>query len=361
MKINRSFLIAFAIIVIIGIWFMLNAGKHKEAAEQKAATQVEKPVDKAITVITVPKTASEHQVTYTLYGRTESNREVSVKAETAGLVVSTPIQEGDRVVKGTTICRQDIDAREAILEQAKALLRTRELEYKAAKTLVEKGYRSETQAATAEAALDSAKASVKQAAIELDNVHMRAPFSGLFEHQIAEVGDYLAPGQPCGLLVELDPLVITSELTEVQIRDIRTGQSANIELATGETLVGKVRFIEAKADPSTRTFRAEIVVPNKDFALKSGVTASVQFQAGVTMAQHIPSQILGLDDQGRLGVRYIDNNSEVHFAEVQTIDEDEKGIWVTGLPDQTRVIVKGQEYVAIGSTVENETSIGAEN
>lgn len=358
MRINRSVLIALSAILMIGLWFLVNSGDDgdDQPAGETVATLEQREAEAAITVIAETRTASEHQITYTLYGRTEANREVSVKAETAGLIASTPISEGTRVKKGTVICRQDIDARQAMLEQAQALLRTRELEYKAAKTLVEKGYRSETQAATAKAALDGARASAKQAAIELDNVNMRAPFSGLFEQQIAEVGDYLGPGQPCGLLVELNPLVIASELTEGQIKDIKTGQDTDIKLATGEDLSGKVRFIEAKSDPATRTFRAEITVPNTDFALKAGVTATVRFRAGTTLAQHIPSKILGLDDKGRLGVRYLDTNDIVRFAEVATIDEDSTGIWVTGLPETTRIIVKGQEYVAAGTTVKVKMS-----
>lgn len=352
MKISRSLYIALAAILLIMSWFFINAINDTQDAEESAATAPEPEQEQAITVIVEPRSATDHQIIYEIYGRTEANREVSVKAETPGLIVSTPIREGRRVGKGTVICRQDVDARQATLDQTRATLRTRELEYKATKTLVEKGYRSETQAATAKAALDGARASVKQAEIELDNVNMRAPFSGIFEQQIAEVGDYLSPGQACGLLVELHPLVITSELTESQIKDVKTGQTANIQLATGEDLSGKVRFIEARADPSTRTFRAEIAVPNPDFKLKAGITATVRFQAGTIKAQHIPSQILGLSDQGQMGVRYLDEENIVHFTNVTTIDEDAKGIWVTGLPEQTRIIVKGQEYVAIGTQVD---------
>ena len=73
--------------------------------------------------------------------------------------------------------------------------------------------------------------------------------------------------------------------------------------------------------------------------------------AGRVNAQHIPSQILSLDDEGRLGVRYLDSENRVYFSAVTTIDEDKKGIWVTGLPDDTRIIVKGHEYVSAGTTV----------
>lgn len=346
MKINRSVIIAIIALAFIGIWFWVNSSGGESEAAQPSSTsneQIELP-----TVVVEPRIAVDYDSAFELYGKSEPNREVTIKAETAGLVASTPIKEGRFVRKGTVVCRQDIDARKANLDQAQAMLTTRELEYKAAKTLVEKGYRSETQAATALAALDGAKAMVTQAKIELDNVNMRAPFAGVFDRQIAEVGDFLGPGQPCGLLLELNPLIVASDLTEAQVGRVKTGQEASVKLATGETLTGIVSLVESRANPSTRTFRTEVQVPNPDLNLKAGLTATVRLKAGTTKAQHVPSRILSLSDTGEVGVRYLDNRNIVRFAATETIDEDETGIWVTGLPDETRIIVQGQDFVSIG-------------
>ena len=51
-------------------------------------------------------------------------------------------------------------------------------------------------------------------------------------------------------------------------------------------------------------------------------------------------------------MRYVDSDNRVGFATVTQIDEDESGIWVTGLPDSTRVIVQGQDYVSVGTEVD---------
>ncbi len=351
MKPNRSQIIALVAILLVAAWFGVNSlSSEPTQSTSTAATEV---AETALPeVVIAHRTAEEHLQKISIYGRTEAIREVMVKAETTGLVVSAPLREGQRVSKGQLICKQDINARQANLDQARAMLRTRELEYKATKTLVEKGYRSETQAATALAALDGARASVKQAEIEIDNINIRAPFSGIFETQIAHIGDFLSPGQPCGLIVDLDPLAVVIELTENQVGQIKVGQDAQIELATGQSLTGQVRLIEARANPATRTFRTEIVIPNNDLALKSGVTATVAVDAGMVLAQRIPSQILSLDDAGNVGVRYLDEQNIVRFAQTTTIDEDETGIWVSGLPDQTRIIVKGQDFVSIGVEVD---------
>lgn len=351
MKINRSQIIALAAIILVAVWFGINSFGDSNTQAPAPDSSVDSESVPVPEVVVLSRASQDHVRRLSIYGRTEAIREVDVKAETAGLVVSTPLKEGQKVGRGQILCRQDIDARQANVDQAKALLRTRELEFTATKTLVDKGYRSETQVLTAQAALDGARAAVKQAEIELDNVNMRAPFSGVFERQIAHTGDYLGPGQPCALLVDLDPLIVVVELTEGQVGGVEIGQTAEINLVTGEKLEGTVRLVESRANPSTRTFRAELEIPNKNFEYKAGVTATVGLAAGSVKAHQIPGHILTLSDSGEVGVRYIDAQNIVRFAKTETVDEDPNGLWVTGLPEQTRIIVKGQDYVAVGTEV----------
>ncbi|MBL4870055.1 MAG: hypothetical protein JKX72_03775 [Robiginitomaculum sp.] len=240
MKIKLSYIIAFAISVSIFIWFAIGGKAGLSSINDKKETtpivQTQKPDAPSVKIDRLQ--AEYHENFIKLHGRTEAVREVAIKAETRGLVVKTPIAEGQRIKRGTVVCEQDIDARQAMLDQANAVLRSRELEYNAAQKLVDKGFRSPTQALGALAALDGAKASVTQAQIELGNVIVRAPFDGIFEQQMAEIGDYLSPGQPCGLLVDLDPLIIAGEATEKQVSLFTVGKTANITLATDKVSLG---------------------------------------------------------------------------------------------------------------------------
>lgn len=363
MKINKSFLIAGIALALIVLWFFINnfnqepptAGKTQAEIQNEAQTRIPTVQVRAITAV-------PHENILELYGQTESNREVSVKAQTAGLVVSAPAKEGAILSKGALVCRQDVDARSARVDQAKANLKSIENDLRGARILAEKGFQSDTRVIGFEAQLDGAKATLKQAEIELDNVNIRAPFSGIWEEQLAEVGDYLSPGQACGLLVDLSPLKVIAQLTEKQVSLVKAGESATIELATGEIVTGEISFVEAKSDLATRTFRTEILVPNNDYALKAGVTATVRLVSGKTMAQRIPANILTLDDTGVVGVRYIDSQNIVRFAKTNVIDESPEGAWVTGLPESTRIIVEGQDYVAVGQKVSpDENYNGATN
>ncbi len=353
MKINRSLIIAVMASLALIAWFFYHnviAEPEPTAAPRQDSAAAEKALP---SVVIVNRRAELREQVFELFGQSEANRQVSVKANTASVIVSTPLKEGQIVNKGQVMCVQNIDARDANVEQARAQMSRAKLEYEAAVKLAERGFRSETQVVTFKAGLDAASAALKAAEVERSHVKMIVPFRGVFERQEAQVGDYLNPGQSCGLVVELDPLIIAIQLTEQQVGRVNIGQETEVKLATGEQVKGTLRRIEAVANPSTRSFRTEITVPNKDMTLKAGVTAEVRLKSKETvLAQNIPAGVLSLDDDGNIGVRYLDSQDIVRFSVTTTIDEDENGVWVTGLPDQTRIIITGQDYVANGTQVQ---------
>ena len=359
MKLNTSYIIAGCLVLAGAAWFAFNsAGEDAPQAVSTAATARAEAQQTLPSVQVLRIQASLHPDVIELYGQSRANREVELKAETLGLVSEIFVTEGARVRKGQTVCRQDLNARQALVDQAKANIRAIETDLNAARTLAEKGFQSASRVTSFEAQLDGARAALKQAEIEADNINIRAPFSGIWERQDAQIGDYLSPGMSCGLLVDLSPLKVDAQLTETQIGRISMGSLASIKLATGEALDGKVVFAEAKADPATRTFRTEIQVPNGDYSLKAGVTATVRLISGETLAQQVPANILTLNNAGTTGIRYVDSNNIVRFAAVKTIDEDAAGIWVTGLPENIRIITEGQDFVGVGMSVDAVESYG---
>ena len=361
MKLNTSYLIAGGLVILGAIWFAVNNGGDDAPLTVSTPATAKTEARRSIPTVRVKEIiAQDHPNILELYGQTRAAREVSVKAETAGLVAAINAREGAKIGKGQILCRQGVNARQAIVDQATANLRTIESDLNAARILAEKGYQSQTRVMSFEAQLDGAKAALKQAEIELDAINIRSPFSGVWERQEAEVGDYLSPGMSCGLLVDLSPLKVDVELTEMQLALVERGMGADIILATGEQVSGKMAFIESRADPATRTFRGELHVPNEAFALRAGVTATVRLTSGLTRAQQIPGNILTLDESGSVGVRYVDANNIVRFATITTIDEDEDGQWVTGLPERTKIIIEGQNFVSVGQEVNANANYGAD-
>jgi membrane fusion protein, multidrug efflux system len=254
------------------------------------------------------------------------------------------------VAQGQVLCRLAVDARQAALDQARASLKSRQLQRQAVADLAAKGYRSQTQVLEAQANLDIAQAAVRQAEVVLNQVNIRAPFAGVFDKRDAEVGTYLAPGQPCGTMIELNPLLVVGDVPETEAARLHIGAPATAKLVDGKLLNGKVRYVARDADPQTRTYHIEVAVPNPGMQARSGLSAELRVNAGIGAAHLIPVSSLVLDSAGRQGVRYVEGGV-VRFAPVAIQEETSEGVWVTGLTGTVRLVTVGQSYVADGQKV----------
>jgi len=353
MKLKSSHIVAISIgaavvllFVVGGIVSSFGKDDKKAAAEAKASTKIQDPLVQAVVI-------QETQQPYvvSVRGRTEANRTVVVRAETAGPVAATPAREGGFVARGAVLCRISTDARQASLDQARAMQKTRELEKQASDRLAAQGYRSQTQVLQAQANLDGATAQVRQAQVLLDQVNIRAPFNGVFDRREAEIGTYLAPGGACGTMIQLDPLVIISDVAERDVSAIQVGSTAVATLTNGERLTGRVRLVARDADAATRTYRVEIEASNPGARVRSGLSAQVKITTGAGPAHLVPSTALVLDSAGRQGVRYVVAGDRVAFTAVTVLDETPEGVWVVGLRGPARVITVGQSYVSEGQKV----------
>ena len=128
-------------------------------------------------------------------------------------------------------------------------------------------------------------------------------------------------------------------------------KTASAKLSDGQQVSGRVSFVAKTASEDTRTYPIEIHVANPDAAIPSGITAQISIPVQNVMAQKISPALLVLDDQGHMGVRTVTANDMVEFHEVSIINDEADGIWVTGLPEVTQVIIVGQQLVVAGERV----------
>jgi len=348
MRLKAQYIFIIAVVAVLVLFFVVRPlfGHDSEAAQPKASTPNPTP---AVQVKPTAETVREVEVV--MRGRTEAARSVVVRSETAGVVASTPTPEGSFVKAGQVLCRLAVDARQASLDQARAMLKSRQLQRKAAAELAAKGFRSETQVLEAQANLDAAQASVRAAEIGLKQVEIRAPFAGVFDRRDAEVGTYLSPGQPCGTMIELNPLYVVGDAPETEAGRLHPGATAHAKLVDGQMLSGRVRYVARDADPQTRTYHLEVTVANPGNAVRSGLSAELRIAAGAGAAHLVPVSSLVLDSAGRQGVRYVLANGRVAFSPVTVLEETGDGVWVRGLKGSVNVITVGQSFVADGQKV----------
>jgi multidrug efflux system membrane fusion protein len=288
--------------------------------------------------------------TITVRGRTQALHAVDVKAEVEGAVQALHFERGDHVKKGQVLCEIKTNDRIAKLDQARAMVAQTSKQHDVDLDLAKSGFRSKIQVATSAAQLEAARASERSMQIQLANTRMTAPFDGIADDRYVDVGDYMRVGDKCALIIAPEPFLAIGTVSEQQVGQIHAGDPATATLVTGETVEGKVRFVAAKADDTTRTFRVEVELPNPDAKLRDGVSADIRIPVRQVMAAKISPGILVLDDNGVVGVRTV-VAGVVHFKPVQIISDGPDGMWISGLPNGTTVITVGQEFVNDGEHV----------
>jgi len=350
---KRSYVIAGLLAIGTAGWIISgqmghSSGNLPEGQKAPANLQAEQKLMqvRVQTVKAEPRTAIQ-----VARGRTEAFRTVVVKTETYGSITELNATRGDRVEEGQVIARLAPEDRTAKLDEAKALRVQRQIEYDASKKLSQKGFRSQTQVAAAEAVLEAAEAAVDAAEVALENIVIRAPFDGTVYDTIAEMGDFIETGDGILNVVDLDPILVVADVNEREVGMLQIGQTGQARLVNGTTMEGKLSFISSVADPATRTFRVELQVPNAENKIADGLTAELYLPTIEVPVHQVSPAVLTLSDNGDVGVKILRADNIVMFHPVEIVDSDEKGVWISGLPETSVLITVGQEYVRDGQKV----------
>ena len=360
--------------------------------EEDSAQQTDKNAE-LVSVVVYSSNSQNLGSSVILRGETEAARFVQVRAETFGQVISDPLRKGSFVQKDDILCRLDEGTRKAELadslarlEEAKALIPQTEaklgeansrleeakINFNAASKLSEGGYASDTRVASVQAAMRSAEAGVATAAAGFDSTRARiqsaeagvatakkeierltitAPFEGALESDTAEIGSLLQPGDLCGTIIQLNPIKLVGFLPETELFRVKLGASVRAQLTSGQQIEGNVTFLSRSADSKTRTFRVEVNVPNDGLEIRDGQTVEIAIGSDGKKAHLLPQSALTLNDEGLLGIRFVDDKNITRFAAVKLEQDSKEGVWVSGLDDTVDVIITGQEFVKEGVKV----------
>ena len=323
------------------------------SGEAPAASEAdEAPAEnRKVSVVAFKSRAEQIDSVVVVRGQTEAARQVDVRAETSGQVISDPIRKGAAVEAGQLLCEIDPAARGAALAAAEAGLVDAEIAYRSTEQLVEGGFAKAARGEAAKATLQSARAAVEAAEKEIDRFSIRAPFEGLLESDTAEVGSFLQPGGLCATVIQLDPIKLVGFVPETEVSRVAIGSFGGAQLISGERIAGTVTFLSRSADPETRTFRVELEVPNPDLSIRDGQTVEIAIGAEGRVAHLLPQSALTLNDAGALGVRVVGEDARAHFKPVDLLRDTPEGVYVSGLGEEADVIVVGQEFVSEGVPV----------
>ena len=354
---KKSIIIAAAIAIFATFWIV--SGVVGQDAKNDDDIVAEEASDRAVTAVRV-RTLEAVDMTgeIVITGRTRPARDVVVRAETGGRVTDIAVSRGQSVSEGGILARLDRRDRAERVAEARENLRQREVEFNAAQALETQGFNSRIALAKARTALGSARAAFRQAEITLSHTELVAPFDGLVQGKHVDPGDLVQEGEEAFRIVDLDHLKVTGFVTEKQVAFLTPGSKAEATFVSGLKAQGILHFIAPAANEETRTFEIEILIPNDGHHIAAGMTARMILPGQQHKVHEISPSILSLDDDGRVGVRTVDEDEIVHFYPVDIVADRPGAMYVGGLPQIVRVITVGQEFVMPGQTVHAVESDG---
>lgn len=354
---KTSYLIAGSLATVAALWLAspyveeLIRGKGGAATAPAAAPPTADVEAKTIRVRVRQSTAQPFTASLVLNGQTEPSRQATLKGRTAGQIVAVEASEGSIVNEGDVIARMHIEDREARLAEAKALVAQRRIEYGAASKLEAQGYQSQTKLAESKALLEVALTTLRRAELDIEYTVIRAPFDGVLQTRLVEVGDYVGVGDPVATVIDLDPLLAVAQVSEREFDGLTQGAEGQARIITGDVVDGRITYVSSVGESGTRTFRIELEIPNADLRLPAGLTSELIVPRETVMAHKLSPAALTLDDAGRVGLKVVDDDNIVRFHVVRLVADGPGGIWLAGLPDEVSIITVGQEFVQAGHPV----------
>lgn len=348
MRIKKSYWIVALLIAVLFFWVL--SGYFTRNTEMALAQAQAESQELLVEVESRSSQPVEQEVVFS--GRSIPARVVDLRAETAGAIVEIGGTRGDVVKKGESIVQINIRHRLQLEKEAEAILKQRELEYDASVGLSKKGFQSETKLAEAYAQLETARAQLEGIQDDIKRTQIRSPFDGKLQERFVEVGDYVKDGDKIAELIELNPLVVLGNVTEQDILHLRQGEIAHVTFGKDARVhEGVIRYIAPGADASSRTFAIEVLLDNPDSAIPAGMTAEVRVPYGSASAYFISPALLALNEHGALGVKGVNAQNVVEFYPATVVKSGSDGVWVSGLPEQVRIITRGQGFARVGETV----------
>jgi membrane fusion protein, heavy metal efflux system len=302
----RKQLAVFAAALSLGLVSGCKSEKQDKAAQAPPTVQVEEDggsnlviVDHAdrFPVVAAAQYASTSTLNVTGTVNPDVSRTIPVISIASGRVIAIHTQLGATVKKGQLLMEvQSTDISNAFQNYLKAVNdeRLAHTQYERAKLLYDKGAIAKSQLEIADDGEQDAKTALDAAEQQLhflgvDPAHpsltakVYSPANGVVIAQnvtaAAATGVTFAGSATAFTIADLSQVWIICDVYENDLPMVKVGQTADIRLNAypDRTLTGTIGEIDAVLDPSIRTAKVRIQVPNHDGLMRVGMFATATF------------------------------------------------------------------------------------
>lgn len=328
------------------------------ATEAKAATpEASSAADPrpALTVTIVQPRSRNLPNTLLANGNVAAWQEAIVGAEVNGLrLAAVHVNVGDKVERGQELARFADETVRAEHLQAQANYEFAKAEANRVRSIRDESVYTASQRQQFFTQEKVAQALYDAATVRLAATRVLAPDDGVISSSSATVGSVVGSGQELFRLLRQGRMEWRAEVTPQEIGRIRVGQTAEVNVDTGQQIEGRVRAIAPAADPSTRNILVYVDLPQtlkSDAGLKANTYARGRFILPDSTGLTVPARsvvlrdghdyVFAVDAQNRALQRKVTTGRRV--GEVVEILE--------GLQPNERVVAQGAGFLNDGDVV----------
>ncbi len=311
-------------------------------------------------------------------GTTEGYINAQITAKVKGYLLSRDYREGSLVKKGDLLFQIDPRQYQAELDQAKgqlgraqAALEKSRMDVARYTPLAREGAISQQeldnaiQAARAnQAQVDSARAAVEQAQLNLGWTRIVSPIDGIAGIAVAQVGDLIGENTKLTTVSQLDPIKALFPISEQEYlqfaaglqRIEKGGDGIPLELILGDgstyAYKGKADTANRQVDVKTGTILIQALFPNPNDLLRPGqfarVRAVTRFEEGALL---VPQRAVQ-EVQGQFQVAVVKPDNTVDLRPI-SVGDRVGSMWIVrdGLKPDERVVAEGLQRLRSGMTV----------
>jgi len=312
---------------------------------------------------------------------TDGSVNATILAQVQGYLIKQNYKEGQFVRKGALLFEIDPRPFQASVDEAKAVLATRQAVLQTAQANLDRilplaaanavSQRDKDNSIglvqSGEAQVLAAQAQVRKAELDLGFTKIASPIDGIAGAANAQIGDLVGTPQARVLTTvsTVNPIKVYVPISEREYLQAVEGADKkekggpektefDLILADGSTWPkkGTFSFADRQVDPQTGTIKVAILFPNPDNILRPGQFAKVRALMGTEKnALLVPQRAVG-ELQGNYQVAVVDADNTVKITNVK-VGERFGDLWVIreGLKPGEKVVAEGIQKVGDGVKV----------
>ncbi|KQH62576.1 hemolysin D [Campylobacter coli] len=353
-------------LLLLSALFLFSACNKEEAPQKQTLPQ---------SVSTMSAKAENLPLNFTYPAKLVSDYDVIIKPQVSGVIVEKLFKAGNLIKKGQTLFIIEQDKFKASVNSAygKALMARANFDnaskdYNRSKTLYNKGAISQKEYDSAlanfnntKANLTSARADLENARIDLAYTEIKAPFDGIVGDALINIGDYVSSSSTeLVRITNLNPIYADFYISDTDklniVRNTQDGKwdlsniYANLNL-NGETVQGKLYFIDSVIDANSGTVKAKAIFDNNNSTLLPGAFATITSEGFIQKNGFKVPQIAVKQNQNDVYVLLVKNGkvekSSVHIS----YQNNEYAIIDKGLQNGDKIILDNFKKIRLGSEV----------